>query len=61
MKKPVPIPKNLWKVMKITFSQLLLFILCCSLSMAHSIRAQEVEYFLRPNAMGHGKATTENK
>ena len=42
MKKPVPIPKNLWKVMKITFSQLLLFILCCSLSMAHSIRAQEV-------------------
>jgi TonB-dependent starch-binding outer membrane protein SusC len=42
MKKPVPIPKNLWNVMKITFSQLLLLILCCSLSMAHSTRAQEV-------------------
>jgi TonB-dependent starch-binding outer membrane protein SusC len=42
MKKPVPIPKNLWKVMKITFSQVLLTLLCTSLAMAHSTRAQEV-------------------
>ncbi|MBU1822351.1 MAG: SusC/RagA family TonB-linked outer membrane protein, partial [Bacteroidetes bacterium] len=42
MKKPVPIPKNLWNIMKITFTQLLLLTLFCGLSMAHSSRAQEV-------------------
>ncbi|HEV7350325.1 TonB-dependent receptor [Telluribacter sp.] len=42
MKKPLPIPKNLWKVMKITFSQLLLLIGFASMSMAHETRAQEV-------------------
>jgi TonB-linked SusC/RagA family outer membrane protein len=42
MKKPVPIPKKLWKVMKITFAQLLLLAFFGSLSMAHSTHAQEV-------------------
>lgn len=42
MKKPVPIPENLWKVMKITFSQVLLILLCTSLAMAHRTKAQEV-------------------
>ena len=42
MKKPLPIPKNLWKVMRITFSQVLLILLCTSLAMAHRTRAQEV-------------------
>lgn len=42
MKKPVPIPKNLWKVMKITFSQVLLICLCAGLAMAHKTSAQEV-------------------
>ena len=42
MKKPVPIPEKLWKVMRITFSQALLILLCTSLATAHSIHAQEV-------------------
>jgi TonB-linked SusC/RagA family outer membrane protein len=42
MKKPVPIPKILWKLMKITLSQLLLVALCGSMAWAHDSHAQEV-------------------
>lgn len=42
MKKNVPIPKILWKVMKITFSQLLLLVVCAGMAWAHDTRAQEV-------------------
>ncbi len=42
MKKPVPIHRNLWKVMKITLSQLLLLALFGGIALAHDSRAQEV-------------------
>ncbi|GAB3166554.1 SusC/RagA family TonB-linked outer membrane protein [Telluribacter humicola] len=42
MKKTLPVPKNLWKVMKVSLSQLLLLVICGSLAMAHDIHAQEV-------------------
>ncbi|MEZ4905267.1 MAG: TonB-dependent receptor [Spirosomataceae bacterium] len=42
MKKPLPIPENLWKIMKITFSQLLLAAFCYSMAWARDTRAQEV-------------------
>ncbi|MFN8355418.1 MAG: TonB-dependent receptor [Spirosomataceae bacterium] len=42
MKKPLPIPKNLWKFMKITGSYLLLVMLCGSMALAHHTLAQEV-------------------
>ncbi len=42
MKKTLPIHKNLWKVMKITLSQLLLLGLFGSMALAHDGHAQEV-------------------
>ena len=42
MKKPLPIPKSLWKIMKITFSQLILVVMCYSIALAHNTHAQEV-------------------
>ncbi len=42
MKKPLPIHNVLWKVMKITLSQLLLIVLFTSLALAHDTHAQEV-------------------
>lgn len=42
MKKPVLIPENLWKTMKITFAQLLLVALCSSMTWAHDTHAQEI-------------------
>ena len=42
MQKPLPIPKIWWKLMKITFSQLLLFVLCGSIAWAYDSQAQEV-------------------
>lgn len=42
MKKNVPIPKNLWKIMKITIYQFVLAIICGSMSFAHRTSAQEV-------------------
>jgi TonB-dependent starch-binding outer membrane protein SusC len=42
MKKNVPIPKILWKVMKITFSQLLLCLVFTGMAWAYDTQAQEV-------------------
>jgi TonB-dependent starch-binding outer membrane protein SusC len=42
MKKLVPIPKFMWKVMKITFSQLLLLVVCAGMAWAHDAQGQEV-------------------
>lgn len=42
MKQPLPIPKSLWKVMKITFFQLVLVMVCTSMALAHETHAQEV-------------------
>lgn len=42
MKKPVPIPKILWKLMKITLSQLLFVALFGGMAWAHDSHAQEV-------------------
>ena len=42
MQKPVPIPKLLWNLMKITLSQLLLIVLCSGMAIAHDSHAQEV-------------------
>lgn len=42
MKKTVPIPKNLWKIMKITIYQFVLAVICGSMAFAHTTSAQEV-------------------
>lgn len=42
MKKTLPIPKILWKAMRMTIPQFLLMVICCGMASARDGRAQEV-------------------